>query len=64
MESDMGKNVVVLNDATSHIIVTGGEPTEHPKFMKMMQIIIEKLGIELGIVTHKTPPIQTNCYKL
>lgn len=37
---------LILNEATSHIIVTGGEPTEHPKFLEMMQIIIETLDLE------------------
>ena len=33
-------NFIVHNDLCKAIIVSGGEPTEHPEFMNMMQIII------------------------
>lgn len=35
---------LIDNGATSSVIVTGGEPTEHPEFTECMKLIIEKLA--------------------
>lgn len=35
---------VVNNQAYESLVITGGEPTEHPEFVKMMEIIIDTLG--------------------
>lgn len=34
---------LTINQAAMHICVTGGEPTEHPRFVDMMGIIIDTL---------------------
>lgn len=47
---------LVKHDIYDHIIVTGGEPTEHPDFMRMIHIIFDVLaaGKRQSVVTITT----------
>lgn len=37
-------NFLINCNAADHFVLTGGEPTEHPDFIEMMDIIFEKFG--------------------